>query len=631
MASSIKRPSSSAESACGRYVFRRSISVFSLSASSARPPFSKLSTESCRCLTCLRITAVASASSSTPAWPPFSIAAFLIADLSRRRTESLSAARAFIASLRSWSICSEMLMLSTVNSRPLTANGQRARFPANGLSSREHPPRNVLAHMTSSFRFRWFVPCLVAYLLLHCWIVSGRKALWMDELISFTLVTDPSLPHALSALGHRRGRRLSLVLRRRLRRWRTCWVRASLPSGWSAACSPPRRSRGSSRVLRRTYGGLPAMFAVVLSVGGSTLILYQNSELRFYADLLFSTVAAVCGFDALFRCARAGRPPWRAMALNALGHALLVLVHPFGIAYSAAISLAAFATLFWRRPKNFLGPYLASTAVGCAFFRVVGPGFPPASPHPGGARHTPRAERAGFFPNLRPARPLVLLRRPHQGLGRQPPAADQATPAGPGRPRRAGVGAGGHGRDLRARAGGTAGGGLRRRTGRHAPGRPPIDPRHESSSFCRRGSGSRRTWASRCSSTVISSRACRASPCFTPALSPGSDAGPRRGELGQPPVDARSAVPRRRCSGRSTWRGRSRRPLPRGGRPRRRARADRPGSARRARDPLPDQFLLAGQPLRARQALLVHPRPRRGLQPRATTLSRCPNSRFPPS
>ena len=42
--------------ACGKYAFKIDNSSFSLLASSARPPFSKLSIESWRCLTCLRMT-----------------------------------------------------------------------------------------------------------------------------------------------------------------------------------------------------------------------------------------------------------------------------------------------------------------------------------------------------------------------------------------------------------------------------------------------------------------------------------------------------------------------------------------------------------------------------------------------
>src|SRR5437764_191347 len=80
------------------------ISAFSFSASSARPPFSKLSIESCRCFTCLRITAIASASLSSPSAPIFSMVAFLRAALSNRRTLRRAASLARIASFKSSSI-----------------------------------------------------------------------------------------------------------------------------------------------------------------------------------------------------------------------------------------------------------------------------------------------------------------------------------------------------------------------------------------------------------------------------------------------------------------------------------------------------------------------------------------------
>src|ERR1700704_3450537 len=104
--------SSAALIACGRYSFKIDNSLFFFSTSSARPPFSKLSIESCRCFTCLRITCTASASSSSASAPDFSMAAYLSADLSIRRTPTLVASCARIPSFRSESTRSGRVICS---------------------------------------------------------------------------------------------------------------------------------------------------------------------------------------------------------------------------------------------------------------------------------------------------------------------------------------------------------------------------------------------------------------------------------------------------------------------------------------------------------------------------------------
>ncbi len=232
-------------------------------------------------------------------------------------------------------------------------------------------PSRTASEKTAAGVFALFT---TAYLLLHCWISSATKPLWMDELVSYTLATDPSFPHALSALAHGADGGFPSY-------YFAAWPVAHL-LGTGEFClravSSVFMAAGFGLLgglLRRVYGLLPAMLAVTWSIGGSTLILYQNSELRFYADLIFSATVAVCGFDQLFRASQGTRWPVKAMAFTALGHALLVLCHPFGLAYSAAISFAALATALLLRPKDFLRAYLVSAVAGNACFLLWVRGF----------------------------------------------------------------------------------------------------------------------------------------------------------------------------------------------------------------------------------------------------------------
>src|SRR5262249_13542373 len=92
---------SSALIVCGKYAFRIDNSLFSFSTSSARPPFSKLSIESWRCFTCLRMTCAASASFRRPSAPDFAITAYFNADFNMRSTPSFVVSLARIASFSS--------------------------------------------------------------------------------------------------------------------------------------------------------------------------------------------------------------------------------------------------------------------------------------------------------------------------------------------------------------------------------------------------------------------------------------------------------------------------------------------------------------------------------------------------
>ena len=212
---------------------------------------------------------------------------------------------------------------------------------------------------------------LAIYLLVHCGVTSSIKPFWMDELIDFRLVTDPSLTHALDALGHGAdgGFPLYYVVAWSVARF-TAHTELSLRLISSVILALAFSVLFG--VLQRAYGRLPAMLAIVISIGGCTLILVQNSEMRFYTTLFASAALAVAGYDLLFRRAVAADdhpgPGGGALALNAVAHAMLALCHPFGLVYSAAVSAAAVAVWWWRRPQRFLLSYLISAAVGDAAF-----------------------------------------------------------------------------------------------------------------------------------------------------------------------------------------------------------------------------------------------------------------------
>src|SRR5438552_13765690 len=129
--------------ACGKYAFKIDNSSFSFAASSARPPFSKLSIESSRCFACLRTTCAASVLLSWASAPDFAIAAYFNADLSIRRTPSLLASFARMASFKSKSIRSSSVIRGNYGgdirlSRYGQPDAAARRLPVNSLSAFPH-------------------------------------------------------------------------------------------------------------------------------------------------------------------------------------------------------------------------------------------------------------------------------------------------------------------------------------------------------------------------------------------------------------------------------------------------------------------------------------------------------------
>ena len=90
-------------------------------------------------------------------------------------------------------------------------------------------------------------------------------------------------------------------------------------------------------VLRRRYGYWPASVGCTAAFCLSRLVIYHNSETRFYATFLGVVAFGVWVFD---RVNDADRISASQMALIAAAHAGMVYTHVFGVLYSGCILLA---------------------------------------------------------------------------------------------------------------------------------------------------------------------------------------------------------------------------------------------------------------------------------------------------
>ena len=192
--------------------------------------------------------------------------------------------------------------------------------------------------------WEYFIPALaVASLLISCAVVSSRKFFWNDELLSFYLLNDPSLPHMLVAWSDKFNQAPPLYF---IIGW--VWDKIFGSSFGSIELSLRLFSSVTITiayimiwtVLRRTYNFWPVTVGTTSIFCLSELVLYHNAELRMYG--LF---AAVCAFGCLQYDSlnRKQEYTFTSLLINTLAHAAIVLTHLYGILYSTAV-LASFLT-----------------------------------------------------------------------------------------------------------------------------------------------------------------------------------------------------------------------------------------------------------------------------------------------
>lgn len=210
---------------------------------------------------------------------------------------------------------------------------------------------------------RWRFPLSVSLVFLVCCVwVNGKKPFWADELTCVYLIQDHSLGHMLRALAGGADvvpplyylsawtwARVAGVSQLSLRLHSWLWISIAFALIWA--------------VLRRRYGYWPASAGCAAAFCLSRLVIFHNTETRFYGFFLGVVAFAVWVFDRVHESdrLRAGQ-----MALIAVAHACMVYAHVFGVLYSGSILLAWIVTDAWQhrwRPAVY-----ASVVIGWLAF-----------------------------------------------------------------------------------------------------------------------------------------------------------------------------------------------------------------------------------------------------------------------
>lgn len=206
--------------------------------------------------------------------------------------------------------------------------------------------------------WEYLIPTLAAISLLASGIIiSSKKFFWNDELLSFYLLDDRSLPHMLSAWSDKFNQAPPFYF---LTGW--AWdkifgsnelsLRLFSSAALSLACLVVWK------VLRRTYDFWSTTVGTLSVFCLSELVLYHNAELRMYG--LFT---AVCAFGLLQYDSINQKQKYslKTLILNSLIHSAIVLTHLYGVFYSVAI-LVAFVIYDRYRGTFRRGVYLSVLA-----------------------------------------------------------------------------------------------------------------------------------------------------------------------------------------------------------------------------------------------------------------------------
>ncbi|HEY5382820.1 MAG TPA: hypothetical protein VIJ65_11250 [Acidobacteriaceae bacterium] len=202
-----------------------------------------------------------------------------------------------------------------------------------------------------------------AYFAFLCIHLSNHRMMWADEFDAWNLLADPSWHHAFASLnnGADSGPPLYYFLGRCLMAVTGLHpVAMRLYSAfcfWLAAVV-------WVHILRRYFGSLLAVAAVVLAFLCNPELVDQIAQVRFYGELVLAATLAV----RIALWLEEKRPSARlCFAAAALAGLLLVASHPLGLLYSAAI---VFAQMFTSAPKRKRAAVLAGTVLSWAYLLI---------------------------------------------------------------------------------------------------------------------------------------------------------------------------------------------------------------------------------------------------------------------
>ena len=218
--------------------------------------------------------------------------------------------------------------------------------PQQQLDEIESTPLEPSALVTEPWR-KWefaFLALLGGSMLLSAWLVTARRYLNFDDLVTAVLVSEPSLWRMIKAIanGVEVNPPLFFILQWLATR---VWGSSDLALRMFSALSVGLAVPVLYLTLRPLIRARAAALAVGLVIGLSRDAFAYGTEARYYGWLILLTAIAAYWF------ARSYRQPlaWRHLVFIFLTHAALVYTHLFGFFFSGAVLAAHLIVDAFRR------------------------------------------------------------------------------------------------------------------------------------------------------------------------------------------------------------------------------------------------------------------------------------------
>jgi hypothetical protein len=176
----------------------------------------------------------------------------------------------------------------------------------------------------------------IVSLLASCVIWSSKKQQWVDEIYTRTEVSDPSLPHLFHAL-QRMGTGEMPLFYLTAWPWARVFGNGDLSLRLYSSVAMCAAMIVLWRTLRQCWPARSVAFGVLSVWCGSSVLLGQNAEARYYG--LYLLVAALAVW-AYLRVAQSEMPGKLSLFLLAVSQAALVMTHVLGLIFGALMLLA---------------------------------------------------------------------------------------------------------------------------------------------------------------------------------------------------------------------------------------------------------------------------------------------------
>jgi len=173
-------------------------------------------------------------------------------------------------------------------------------------------------------------------LILTCIIISGKTYFWMDELLSFYFVNDPSFTNMITALSDtiNSSPPLYFVLGWI---WSKIFTASELSLRLFSSLSICFAQTIVWLTLRRTYNFWAASLGTLIGFV-SIQILFQNNQARFYGLFIAVCALGFMQFDAL--CRQRYKYSNSGLLVNIFIHIAMTYTHFYGFLYSGATLFA---------------------------------------------------------------------------------------------------------------------------------------------------------------------------------------------------------------------------------------------------------------------------------------------------